>query len=106
MLYLSLSLLLWTSHPPAIGPIPSLSSLIPTWSSQSTGLLYNCDPFALGTLTALMMEAAHTSETSADNYFTLQYMPEDKSELQNAYHVHLFFVMHSFDYYLSHTTGW
>jgi hypothetical protein len=31
---------------------------------------------------ALMMEAAHTSETSVDNYFTRQYIPEDKSELQ------------------------
>jgi hypothetical protein len=30
---------------------------------------------------ALMMEAARTSETSVDNYFTLQYIPEDKSEL-------------------------
>jgi hypothetical protein len=30
----------------------------------------------------LMMEAAHTSETSIDNYFTRQYIPEDKSELQ------------------------
>jgi hypothetical protein len=35
---------------------------------------------------ALMMEAAHTSETSVYNYFTLQYIsrqyiPEDKSEL-------------------------
>jgi hypothetical protein len=29
----------------------------------------------------LMMEAARTSETSADNYFTRQYIPEDKSEL-------------------------
>jgi hypothetical protein len=28
-----------------------------------------------------MMEAAHTSETSVDNYFTRQYIPEDKSEL-------------------------
>jgi hypothetical protein len=28
-----------------------------------------------------MMEAARTSETSVDNYFTLQYIPEDKSEL-------------------------
>jgi hypothetical protein len=28
------------------------------------------------------MEAARTSETSVDNYFTLQYIPEDKSELQ------------------------
>jgi hypothetical protein len=30
---------------------------------------------------ALMMEAARTSETSDDNYFTRQYIPEDKSEL-------------------------
>jgi hypothetical protein len=27
------------------------------------------------------MEAASTSETSVDNYFTRQYIPEDKSEL-------------------------
>jgi hypothetical protein len=32
----------------------------------------------------LMMEAARTSETSVDNYFTRQYIPEDKSE-QNDY---------------------
>jgi hypothetical protein len=29
---------------------------------------------------ALIMEAAGTSETSVDNYFTRQYIPEDKSE--------------------------
>jgi hypothetical protein len=28
-----------------------------------------------------MMEAARTSETSVDNYFTRLYIPEDKSEL-------------------------
>jgi hypothetical protein len=28
-----------------------------------------------------MMEAVSTSETSVDNYFTRQYIPEDKSEL-------------------------
>jgi len=27
-----------------------------------------------------MMEAARTSETSVDNYFTLQYIPDDNSE--------------------------
>jgi hypothetical protein len=27
-----------------------------------------------------MMEAARTSETSIDNYFTRQYIPEDNSE--------------------------
>jgi hypothetical protein len=30
---------------------------------------------------ALMAKAARTSETSVDSYFTLQYIPEDKSEL-------------------------
>jgi hypothetical protein len=30
---------------------------------------------------ARMMKAARTSETSADNYFTRQYIPEDKSEV-------------------------
>jgi hypothetical protein len=29
----------------------------------------------------MMMEAALTSETSVDNYFTRQYIPEDKPEL-------------------------
>jgi hypothetical protein len=28
-----------------------------------------------------MMEAARTSETSVDNYFTRQHIPEDNSEL-------------------------
>jgi hypothetical protein len=28
-----------------------------------------------------MMDAARTTETSVDNYFTRQYIPEDKSEL-------------------------
>jgi len=46
----SLFLLLWTAHPTAIGLIPSLSSLIPDWPTQSTGLLYNRGPFALGSL--------------------------------------------------------
>jgi hypothetical protein len=31
---------------------------------------------------ALMREAARTSETSVDNYFTWQYIPEDKSEFE------------------------
>jgi hypothetical protein len=29
-----------------------------------------------------MMEAVRTSETSVDNYFTRQYIPEDNSEHQ------------------------
>jgi hypothetical protein len=32
-------------------------------------------------MTALMMEAARSSETAADHYFTRQYITEDKSEL-------------------------
>jgi hypothetical protein len=32
-------------------------------------------------LIVLMMEAARASQTSADNYFIRQYIPEDKSEL-------------------------
>jgi hypothetical protein len=30
-----------------------------------------------------MMEAVRTSETSVDNHFTRQYIPEDNSEHQN-----------------------
>jgi hypothetical protein len=39
------------------------------------------DVRAASTIIALMMETARTSETSVDNYFTRQYIPEDKSEL-------------------------
>jgi hypothetical protein len=38
---------------------------------------------------ALMMEAARTSETSVGNYFTRQYIPEDKSELDTRRHDNL-----------------
>jgi hypothetical protein len=31
-----------------------------------------------------MMDAARTSETSVDNYFIRQYIPEDKSELNQS----------------------
>jgi hypothetical protein len=34
---------------------------------------------------ATMTEAARTSETSVDNYFTRQYIPEDKFELHGQY---------------------
>jgi hypothetical protein len=33
------------------------------------------------------MEAVRTSETSVDNYFTRQYIPEDNSE-----HIYLYFT--------------
>jgi hypothetical protein len=33
--------------------------------------------------TSLMMEAVRTSETSVDNNFTRQYIPEDNSEQEN-----------------------
>jgi hypothetical protein len=32
-----------------------------------------------------MMEAERTSETSVDNYFTRQYIPEDNSEIHNVF---------------------
>jgi hypothetical protein len=37
-------------------------------------------------LIALMMEATRTSEMLVNNYFTRQYIPEDKSELQRNIH--------------------
>jgi hypothetical protein len=53
------------------------------------------------------MEAARTSETSVDNYFTRQYIPEDKSELHtrrrenlkshNYFHFMIYFPSTSFD---------
>jgi hypothetical protein len=36
-----------------------------------------------------MMEAACTSETSVDNYFTRQYIPENKSELHTRHRENL-----------------
>jgi hypothetical protein len=36
---------------------------------------------AASIIIAMMMEAARTSETSLDNYFTRQCIPEDKFEL-------------------------
>jgi hypothetical protein len=36
---------------------------------------------AASIIIALTVEAARTSETSVDNYFTRQYIPEDNSEL-------------------------
>jgi hypothetical protein len=45
------------------------------------GLLTDTAYEILRTSSSLMMEAARTSETSADNYFTRQYIPEDNSEL-------------------------
>jgi hypothetical protein len=37
--------------------------------------------YVLPPLSFLMMEAVRTSETSVDNYFIRQYIPEDNSEL-------------------------
>jgi hypothetical protein len=39
-----------------------------------------------------MMEAVHTSETSVDNHFTLQYNPEDNSE-HRIHLIHLVFLI-------------
>jgi hypothetical protein len=38
-----------------------------------------------------IMEAVRTSETSVDNYFTRQYIPEDNSELQKNYGIDVTF---------------
>jgi hypothetical protein len=93
--YTSLSLLLWTTIPSAIGL--ALSSILSHSHTIPLSLFYfrppihlplaqflayrhsfpigqispldsyiTSDPFALGSLIALMMEAAHTSETSVD----------------------------------------
>jgi hypothetical protein len=40
----------------------------------------------------MMMEAARTSETSVDNYFTRQYIPKDNSERLNKFQLGLQFV--------------
>jgi hypothetical protein len=40
---------------------------------------------AASIIIALMMEAARISETSVDNYFTRQYIQEDKSELDTKF---------------------
>jgi hypothetical protein len=40
---------------------------------------------------ALMMAAARTSETSVNNYFTRQYIPEDKSEHFSLVHIFVAF---------------
>jgi hypothetical protein len=49
-----------------------------------------------------MMEAARTSETSVDNYFTRQYIPEDNSELHTRrrenFKSHIF-TFNSYNYY-------
>jgi hypothetical protein len=41
----------------------------------------NCLLGCTASISSLMMEAVRTSETSVDNYFTRQYIPEDNSEL-------------------------
>jgi hypothetical protein len=40
----------------------------------------NTSRLATGFHSSLMMEAVRTSETSVDNHFTRQYIPEDNSE--------------------------
>jgi hypothetical protein len=37
-------------------------------------------PPIIRAIITLMMEAAHTSETLVENYFTQQHIPENKSE--------------------------
>jgi hypothetical protein len=49
----------------------------------------NVSEVRAASIIVLMMEAAHTSETSVNNYFTRQYIPEDKSELHTRHHENL-----------------
>jgi hypothetical protein len=80
--YTALPLILWIAHPSAISPDPHLSSHIPHWSARLLGSYITSYPFTLGSIIALMMEAARTCETSVDiDLRTRQYIPED-SELQ------------------------
>jgi hypothetical protein len=75
--------ILLTAHPPAIGPIPGLSSLIPDWPTQSTGLLYNRDPFALGSLIPDDGGSMYLWNVGR-KLFARQYIPEDNSELHTS----------------------
>jgi hypothetical protein len=52
-----------------------------------------------------MMEAVRTSETSVDNYFTRQYIPEDNSELhtrrrENFKSHKVYNTIHNFTFFL------
>jgi hypothetical protein len=61
---------------------------MPCEISSSHGGEYGVQNYLLG-CTALLMKAVRTSETSVDNYFTRQYIPEDNSE----HHVHALFIL-------------
>jgi hypothetical protein len=64
--YTSLSLVLRSAHPSAIGPLPHLSSPISHWLAQSTCLLYNQLP-SRARLTHRPDDGGSThSETSVD----------------------------------------
>jgi hypothetical protein len=67
---------------------PALSSISKYFRSQDlfvakNEVLYRCNKYGW-----MMTEAARTSETSVDNYFTRQYIPEDNFEQQFKY-VHI-----------------
>jgi hypothetical protein len=44
-------------------------------------VFWDVQMYVLPPSSGMMMEAARTSETSVDNYFTRQYIPEDIPEL-------------------------
>jgi hypothetical protein len=77
-----------------------LRNFSPLWNPKIQGLIYKSlklNPILShinkGHL-SLMMEAAHTSETSVDNYFTRQYIPEDNSERPQNYVI--FYTVNSY----------
>jgi hypothetical protein len=53
------------------------------------------------------MEAVRTSETSVDNYFTRQYIPEDNSEQQKFIYFQKFVILlkNKYGYLLSQTVN-
>jgi hypothetical protein len=52
----------------------------------------------------MMMEAARTSETSVENYFTRQYIPDDNSELHTRRRENLKSHIVFFFFYFIHWT--
>jgi hypothetical protein len=71
--------LFYFNHPPtAIGRFPAYR-LSPRLATSALDTYINPDPSCLAH-SSLMMEAVRTSETSVDNHFTRQYIPEDNSE--------------------------
>jgi hypothetical protein len=86
--------------PPGKGPsVPTVQEAgwapEPVWTQRLEGKSFapagDRTPIARSSRdhSSLMMEAVRTSETSVDNYFTRQYIPEDNSEHHTRRHENL-----------------